>query len=198
MRHLLTFLLLLSLSNGKSQTATGNLNEQEKENFKTLLDAVSFLKSKPNFELGILDSTVGRRAWKYYESFFNKYYDPNALHDNSKGQMFQNRLMASLILNNIDWHLDVLPPDSIHVRPARLGKHYVPGDSLLDRAFEIFYLVDGKEFPPLHVLFDGSGKMFAIVPTIAFEKQYSGINIKGFMRRQKGYSNIERKLYREW
>lgn len=93
------------------------------------------------------------------------------------------------ILNICDYYLDIVPPDSIFVRPYRFKPETAPINDEEDRKelnnmFEVYFLINSKELTVLACHFDSlTAKLLMLSPYSDPNADY----LYDFLRRQKNY-----------
>jgi hypothetical protein len=94
------------------------------------------------------------------------------------------------LLNGCDYYLDIVPADSIFVRPLRYRfKNFLnKEDSIkISNELEIFFLVDGKENTMLGCVYDEVTNKIISLNIIGSGDAQEDKKLMNFIRRQKNY-----------
>jgi hypothetical protein len=148
----LFFLISIFLSiQSISQTSTKELNGQEKKYFQTIIDISTYLKEQETVPLVIHESPTYSKDENFYDEVINKYFEVNKtrqlLTQDTSVFAFQGKMdMMRHILNEADYFLDIIPSDSIFVRPFKSKE--------LQNVLEVYLMVNRKEIPILLCHFD--------------------------------------------
>ena len=194
----LLFCLLQTVA-APAQKVIGPVTENEKKGIATVRNAIRFLKQRTTPVVGKGDSAVSDRG-QIYKDFINRFYDLSYLKDSLKGsatfsyeQLFH---LQMAIIYNIDHYLDVLPLDSVYLSDARFLDETGAGHQSPEVDLVVYYIISGKKFWVSTLSFAPDGKLWAIHPYIDFEGRNKDIDILGFYSRQKGFHDIQGKLWR--
>lgn len=179
-------IILYSLLNFLALTATcqvpvSELNAQEKKCFETFNRVADFFKTYRTIPLPFHRTENYSKEEAFYDTvitmFFSRekmlrMFEKNTTHFAVAGKMDWMRHT----LNEVDYLLDVIPTDSIFVRPNNLGE-------LLD-TLELYLIVDNEEVPLYLWNFDSLNALLAGVSTGAIQEHEAFML---YLRRQKIY-----------
>jgi hypothetical protein len=182
---------------GKAQISTGTFSMGEKENFTTVLKAVNFLKKSVTPTVNFSDISNSGNQLKIYDSLLQCYFDMSYLKDSVKdasNKFEQQKAMQMLILYNIDHFLDILPADSIFISPLKYTALADQSVSYPENTLVVYYIINDTTFPRAVILFNKTGKLFAVSPLINFDSELRKTDIESFYERNR-YSTIESKLW---
>jgi hypothetical protein len=194
MQKIILTLLLLKCSTSFSQLPVNNFTPQEKSYLQTLTNAADYLKGKPAKYFAFHQTLTYSVDEAFYDTvismFFNKEKMLKDFEENT--DVFGPTAKMDIIrhtLNSCDYYLDIVPGDSIFIRPERykIKEFTSKADSLrMTSTLEIFYKVDGKEITVLASTFDNiTNKITGFDISVSFEEE--GKMLGRFLKRQKNY-----------
>jgi hypothetical protein len=173
-------------------------SQLDKRNFSVILNASAFLKDNKNVVQNFNDTVASAKTATVYDSLIKSFFDLSYLKDSMKDETnsFEARLgLQKAILYNIDYFLDILPPDSLWLSPLKSTPMTEDVGSYPPNTLVAYFPLANEPFYAAVILFNERGKIFAVSPLIHFEKRKNPSDIEQFYRRHN-YNKINDKLWR--
>ena len=163
------------------QISVSELNIKEKKFFYTLVDVARYLKAHKTIPLAFHESTTYSKEESFYDEVVNKYFEKNKTREllikDTSVFGFEGKMdMARHILNAADYFLDILPSDSIFVRPYNSKE--------LQNVLEVYLIVNKKDIPVLLCHFDPSTNLLIGLSAGASPRTEE---FMAYLKRQKNY-----------
>lgn len=200
--HILKSILLVFIISSISvtihaQKLVGEVTDAEKKNFETVQKAVAWLKKQPTPVMTHAKAFKKGKGTFLYDSLFQLFFDPIYTDRKNIRPGKEELGLTYAILYNIDHFLDFLPADSIFLTPFRHLDIYPDNPDETDQNSLItYYLIGGKKFIVHQLSFNKDAELLMINAYLDFERLNKGIDIVGFYTRQKGYAEIQPKLFK--
>lgn len=181
MKTLLLLIFNLSASIAISQVPTTKLNTQDRKFFQTIINLTEYLKVCKTTPLTFHESPTYTKDESFYDEIINNYFDKEKTrHLLMKDTLvfgYEGKIdMIRHILNGVDYFLDIIPPDSIFVRPFNSEK--------FPNTIEVYLLVNSKEIPILLCHFESSSALLIGLSAGASPKTEE---FDLYLKRQKNY-----------
>lgn len=195
MKNRLITILLLSSITGIAQIPVKNFSTKEKLYLQTLQQAASYLKSKPTKYFDFHSTPMYSNDEAFYDTiisrFFNKEKMLKIFEENTNVFAPEGKLdLVRHTLNSCDYYLDIVPVDSIFIRPMRSRiKGFSSKEDSIETSIvlEIFFKVDGNEIIMLGCTFDSETNKLLGFNIMSASDMEESKQVLNFLRRQKNY-----------
>jgi hypothetical protein len=163
------------------QVSNSELNMEGKKFLQTITIVAEYLKNHKTIPVAFHESSDYTKEESFYDEVINKHFEKNKtrlllMEDTSVFSVEGKMDMIRHILNGVDYFLDIIPSDSIFVRPFNSEK--------LPNTLEVYLIVNAKKFPILLCHFDASSTLLTGLSAGASPRTEEFIS---YLKRQKKY-----------
>jgi len=181
MKFFFSIIFQIATLSAIGQISFSEMNIQEKKFLCTIVDAAKYFKAHKTIPLTFHESTAYSKEESFYDEVINKYFEKNKTREllmkDTSVFGFEGKMdMARHILNAADYFLDILPSDSIFVRPYNSKE--------LQNVLEVYLIVNKKDFPVLLCHFDPSTNLLIGLSAGASPRTEE---FMAYLKRQKNY-----------
>lgn len=194
-QKILVLLLTIQSFALSAQVPVNNFTPKEKLYLQILIKAADYLKSKPTKYFDFHPTETYSNDEAFYDTVISKFFNKEKMNEifkkNTDVFAVEGKFdIVRHLLNGCDYNLDIVPPDSIFVRPERYRiKDFTNKDDSmrLTNSLEIFYKVDGREITVLSCDFDlETNKLLSLSPLGTSDVAENNALIN-FLHRQKNF-----------
>jgi hypothetical protein len=151
--------LFFSFNSLNGQVPVHSFNEKEQRHFQTIVDLVSYLKSKKTFPIPFHDAAVYNDDEGFYDSVIDSFFVKEKMlkmfeKDSSFFTPEGKMNLVRHILNSCDLHLDTLAEKSILIEPYRYSIDATGSESEA-HWLNVFLEIKNKKVNVLVCHFDG-------------------------------------------